>query len=138
MVGSHSTLAADPLLARFLALMTTNAWTVDLPSHVGSQHAHLGALRDIEMEAEELAVATLESRSTYNSRAGTRTTTAALSTPTRRKRATTTAKREEGGLDENLSATPTQKGRTPKKARLSEEAMLKGRPMLRDVLAELN
>lgn len=136
-VGSHSTLAADPLLARFLALMATNAWTIDLPSHVGSQHAHLAALRDIKLEAEELAVATLESRSTYNSRASTGTTTTALSTPTRRKRATTTVKREEEGVNENLSATLTQKRRTPKKARLSEEAIVKGRPMLRDVLAEL-
>lgn len=129
-VGSRSTLGADPLLARFLALMDASAWAVDLPSHVGSQHPRLAVLREIKQEAADLAAS------------ATRPSTGAV-TPTasgRRKR--TAVKQEDddaGGLlarpDENVDTTPT-KAREPKKARLSEEALVKGRPLLKDVLNE--
>jgi DNA replication ATP-dependent helicase Dna2 len=137
-VGSRSTLAADPLLGRFLALMATSAWVVDLPPNVDSQHSQLSVARDIKPEVID-PPPVRKSASTPTPQEADMPLALTTPPPAPRKRASVKEEAVDGLRDENLllcgRTTPT-KPRVPKKARLSEEAIVKGRPLLRDVLNE--
>lgn len=130
-VGSRSTLAADPLLSRFLALMAASAWVIDLPSNVGLQHPQLSVLHEVKPEVDNPPPASASTPGPAVDAPSALTTP-----PTRRKRTNVKQESDDSAHNENsIGRTPT-KPRVPKKARLSEEAILKGRPLLRDVLNE--
>ena len=127
-VGSRSTLAADPLLGRFLALIAASAWVVDLPPNVRSQHRQLSVLRKVKAVPDDQPAPTVNLDTPL---APTTPPSARQKRPSIKEEPVDTTER-----DENVVGLTPTKSRVPKKARLSEEAILKGRPLLRDVLNE--
>ena len=124
-VGSASTLAADGLLARFLALMAERKWVYDLPA---------GAV-DMHLFEEEITQTSASMRRS------------AGSSPLRRSpkgspKARVDSRKE--NVPPSASTSPTKshgarKGNAaPKRAHVSERAVMRNRPVLRDILNDLS
>lgn len=109
-IGSRKTLQSAPLLGEFFQLMDERGWILALPPKAETFHEHLN------------------SPSQYRA---TPSDTAGEATSTPRKRLADD--HGELGHDADTSRTPTKRAR---KSGVSEEALLRGRPILKDLMNE--